>query len=64
MHLKGYGCAGRSAVDYGLAGELEAGESGKHGAEEQKQQEEGAPSSERVGAGRKIMIYRRRWHNS
>ena len=29
MHLKGYGCAGRSAVDYGLAGaELEAGDSG------------------------------------
>ncbi|GAA5194479.1 acyl-CoA dehydrogenase family protein [Arthrobacter gyeryongensis] len=29
MHLKGYGCAGRSAVEYGLAGaELEAGDSG------------------------------------
>lgn len=29
MHLKGYGCAGRSAVMYGLAGmELEAGDSG------------------------------------
>ncbi len=29
MHLKGYGCAGGSAVDYGLAGaELEAGDSG------------------------------------
>jgi glutaryl-CoA dehydrogenase len=29
MHLKGYGCAGRSAVDYGLAAaELEAGDSG------------------------------------
>lgn len=29
MHLKGYGCAGRSAVDYGLASaELEAGDSG------------------------------------
>lgn len=29
MHLKGYGCSGRSAVDYGLAGaELEAGDSG------------------------------------
>jgi glutaryl-CoA dehydrogenase len=29
MHLKGYGCAGRSAVDYGLtAMELEAGDSG------------------------------------
>lgn len=29
MHLRGYGCAGRSAVDYGLAGaELEAGDSG------------------------------------
>ncbi|MGA7205797.1 MAG: acyl-CoA dehydrogenase family protein [Specibacter sp.] len=29
MHLKGYGCAGRSAVDYGIAGaELEAGDSG------------------------------------
>jgi len=29
MHLDGYGCAGRSAVDYGLAGaELEAGDSG------------------------------------
>ena len=29
MHLSGYGCAGRSAVDYGLAGaELEAGGSG------------------------------------
>ncbi|UVJ41381.1 acyl-CoA dehydrogenase family protein [Arthrobacter sp. CJ23] len=29
MHLKSYGCAGRSAVDYGLAGaELEAGDSG------------------------------------
>ncbi|MYM18514.1 acyl-CoA dehydrogenase [Brevibacterium sp. 5221] len=29
MHLTGYGCAGRSAVDYGLAGaELEAGDSG------------------------------------
>ena len=29
MHLSGYGCAGRSAVDYGLAGaELEAGDSG------------------------------------
>lgn len=29
MHLEGYGCAGRSAVDYGLAGaELEAGDSG------------------------------------
>ena len=27
MHLEGYGCAGGSAVDYGLAGaELEAGE--------------------------------------
>ncbi len=29
MHLKGFGCAGRSAVEYGLAGaELEAGDSG------------------------------------
>ncbi|MET1153572.1 acyl-CoA dehydrogenase family protein [Arthrobacter sp.] len=29
MHLDGYGCAGRSAVDYGLAAaELEAGDSG------------------------------------
>ncbi|GAA3690888.1 acyl-CoA dehydrogenase family protein [Arthrobacter ginkgonis] len=29
MHLSGYGCAGRSAVDYGLAAaELEAGDSG------------------------------------
>ena len=29
MHLKGYGCAGRSSVEYGLAGaELEAGDSG------------------------------------
>ena len=29
MHLSGYGCAGRAAVDYGLAGaELEAGDSG------------------------------------
>jgi glutaryl-CoA dehydrogenase len=29
MHLEGYGCAGRSAVDYGLAAaELEAGDSG------------------------------------
>ncbi|BDI23485.1 acyl-CoA dehydrogenase family protein [Herbiconiux sp. L3-i23] len=29
MHIKGYGCAGRSAVDYGLAAmELEAGDSG------------------------------------
>ncbi len=29
MHLKGYGCAGRSAVEYGLATlELEAGDSG------------------------------------
>ncbi|TJY72569.1 acyl-CoA dehydrogenase [Arthrobacter sp. CAU 1506] len=29
MHLRGYGCAGRSAVEYGLAGaELEAGDSG------------------------------------
>ena len=29
MHLKGYGCPGRSAVDYGLAAlELEAGDSG------------------------------------
>ncbi|NVN00195.1 acyl-CoA dehydrogenase family protein [Arthrobacter sp. SDTb3-6] len=29
MHLHGYGCAGRSAVDYGIAGaELEAGDSG------------------------------------
>jgi glutaryl-CoA dehydrogenase len=29
MHLSGYGCGGRSAVDYGLAGaELEAGDSG------------------------------------
>ena len=29
MHLKGYGCAGRTAVDYGLAAaELEAGDSG------------------------------------
>ncbi|MGV2953441.1 acyl-CoA dehydrogenase family protein [Glutamicibacter sp. AGC46] len=29
MHLEGYGCAGRSAVEYGLAGaELEAGDSG------------------------------------
>lgn len=29
MHLKGYGCAGGSAVEYGLAGaELEAGDSG------------------------------------
>ena len=29
MHLKGYGCAGRTAVEYGLAGaELEAGDSG------------------------------------
>ena len=29
MHLQGYGCAGRSAVDYGLAAlELEAGDSG------------------------------------
>ncbi|MCC3281947.1 acyl-CoA dehydrogenase family protein [Arthrobacter caoxuetaonis] len=29
MHLNGYGCAGRSAVEYGLAGaELEAGDSG------------------------------------
>ena len=29
MHLKGHGCAGRSAVEYGLAGaELEAGDSG------------------------------------
>ncbi|GAA4174161.1 acyl-CoA dehydrogenase family protein [Gryllotalpicola koreensis] len=29
MHLEGYGCAGRSAVDYGLAmQELEAGDSG------------------------------------
>lgn len=29
MHLKGYGCAGRSAVEYGLAGaELEARDSG------------------------------------
>ncbi|MCD2196817.1 acyl-CoA dehydrogenase family protein [Actinomycetospora endophytica] len=29
MHLHGYGCAGRSAVDYGLAAlELEAGDSG------------------------------------
>src|ERR671926_242209 len=29
MHLSGYGCAGRSAVEYGLAAmELEAGDSG------------------------------------
>src|SRR5690349_4605086 len=29
MHLQGYGCAGRSAVEYGLAAaELEAGDSG------------------------------------
>ena len=29
MHLDGYGCAGRSAVEYGLAAaELEAGDSG------------------------------------
>ena len=29
MHLEGYGCAGRSAVEYGLAAmELEAGDSG------------------------------------
>ena len=29
MHLKGYGCPGRSAVEYGLAAlELEAGDSG------------------------------------
>src|SRR6476619_4457477 len=29
MHLEGYGCPGRSAVEYGLAGmELEAGDSG------------------------------------
>ena len=29
MHLKGYGCAGRTAVEYGLAAmELEAGDSG------------------------------------
>lgn len=29
MHLQGYGCAGRSAVEYGIAGaELEAGDSG------------------------------------
>src|SRR5689334_23235326 len=29
MHLTGYGCAGRSAVDYGIAAmELEAGDSG------------------------------------
>ena len=29
MHLEGYGCAGRSAVEYGIAGaELEAGDSG------------------------------------
>ena len=29
MHLEGYGCAGRSAVEYGLAmQELEAGDSG------------------------------------
>lgn len=29
MHLEGYGCGGRSAVEYGLAGaELEAGDSG------------------------------------
>ena len=29
MHLKGYGCPGRSAVDYGLAAlELEAGDTG------------------------------------
>ncbi|HRO31655.1 acyl-CoA dehydrogenase family protein, partial [Citricoccus sp.] len=29
MHLEGYGCAGRSAVQYGLAAqELEAGDSG------------------------------------
>src|SRR5688572_11919772 len=29
MHLRGYGCAGRSAVEYGLAAmELEAGDSG------------------------------------
>ena len=29
MHLKGYGCAGRSAVEYGLTAlELEAGDSG------------------------------------
>ena len=29
MHLKGYGCAGRSAVEYGLAAlEMEAGDSG------------------------------------
>ena len=29
MHLKGYGCAGRSAVEYGMAAlELEAGDSG------------------------------------
>ncbi|WP_159614092.1 acyl-CoA dehydrogenase family protein [Glutamicibacter sp. JC586] len=29
MHLHGYGCAGRSAVEYGIAGaELEAGDSG------------------------------------
>ncbi|WP_347039164.1 acyl-CoA dehydrogenase family protein [Glutamicibacter halophytocola] len=29
MHLNGYGCAGRSAVEYGIAGaELEAGDSG------------------------------------
>ena len=29
MHLKGYGCPGRSAVEYGLTAlELEAGDSG------------------------------------
>ncbi|HEY5320197.1 MAG TPA: acyl-CoA dehydrogenase family protein, partial [Galbitalea sp.] len=29
MHLDGYGCAGRSAVEYGIAAlELEAGDSG------------------------------------
>ena len=29
MHLEGYGCPGRSAVEYGLAAmELEAGDSG------------------------------------
>ena len=34
MHLEGYGCAGRSAVEYGLAAlELEAGDSASYRAD-------------------------------
>ena len=51
MHLSGYGCAGKSAVAYGLGcTELEAGDSGDKASSTDKGAEKSSPSTEKTAS--------------